>query len=70
MVRKPLRIAALLAALVLSSAALAYNGHPGNSGGHWHLHLNGRWHWHPGGPHYWHGRWWEIGVGPCWRRDP
>ena len=26
---------------------------------------------HGGGRgHYWHGRWWNYGVGPCWRQAP
>jgi hypothetical protein len=70
MMRKLFWMAALSAALLFPSVTLAVNGHPAAPGGHWHLHLNGRWHWHPGRPHYWHGRWWEMGVGPCWRQDP
>jgi hypothetical protein len=82
---KLLVVAAALAALVISTSALAKNGggpsghsgpgmsmsHPGSgmnrSPGVRRGDMRGR---GGGRRHFYHGRWWDYGVGPCWRPTP
>jgi hypothetical protein len=78
MLRKISLVAAVAASLFIPASAF---GKKGGGGGGWQQ-GGGKGKpgsgpgggWQGGGGHhgrrFWHGRWWDYGVGPCWRITP
>jgi len=73
MLHKLSLMTAVAACLLLPTSVFAFHGggHFGGGhigGGHFGGHIGGG---HFGGPrHFWHGRWYNYGVGSCWRLAP
>ena len=66
-------VAAIAACLALSTAAFAFHGGGHFGGGHFaggHGHFGGGVVHFGGGRRFWHGRWYNYGVGSCWRLAP
>ena len=75
MLHKLSLMTAVAACLLLPTSVFAFHGGGHFGGGHFGGGHFGGGHFvgggHFGGPrHFWHGRWYNYGVGSCWRLAP